>query len=176
MNSMGRHGPRGRQSRALARAADHTSVHDVGDAGSFSSAHRRIVGGSVCSFIGDRAGPESVVDPAGLGETRCGDPGSVGGGALNESRKPFHVVVAGAGVAALETALGLRELAGQLVRVELVAPEAEFTYRPLAVAEPFQTAEARRFPLDSLVTAAGATLRCDGVAGVEPAQKRVRLL
>jgi len=95
---------------------------------------------------------------------------------LNESRKPFHVVVAGAGVAALETALGLRELAGQLVRVELVAPEAEFTYRPLAVAEPFQTAEARRFPLDSLVTAAGATLRCDGVAGVEPAQKRVRLL
>jgi sulfide:quinone oxidoreductase len=88
---------------------------------------------------------------------------------------PLHVVVAGAGVAALETALALRALAADLVRVELVAPETEFTYRPLAVAEPFRTDDVRRFPLEPLVNAAGATLRRDSLAGVEPAQKRVRL-
>jgi sulfide:quinone oxidoreductase len=94
---------------------------------------------------------------------------------LNDSRKPFHVVVAGAGVAALETALALRALAGDLVRVELIAPEAEFAYRPLAVADPFRTGDVRRFPLEPLVAATGATLRTDGLASVEPAGKTVRL-
>src|SRR5215813_4848315 len=90
--------------------------------------------------------------------------------AVTENREPFHVVVAGAGVAALEAALALRAFAGDLVRVELIAPDAEFTYKPLAVAEPYRAAEVQRFPLDPLVTATGATLRCDGVAGVEPEQ------
>ena len=85
-------------------------------------------------------------------------------------------MVAGAGVAALETALALRALAEDLVHAELVAPESEFTYRPLAVAEPFRADEVRRFPLEPLVSAAGATLRSGGVATVEPAEKRVRLL
>src|SRR5437764_12423870 len=86
-----------------------------------------------------------------------------------------HVVVAGAGVAGLETALALQALAEGLVSVELVAPETEFTYRPLAVAEPFRTGEVRRFPLERLVDAAGATLRRDSLASVEPAQKQARL-
>ena len=51
---------------------------------------------------------------------------------------PFRVVAAGAGVAGLELALALRALAEDLVSVELIAPEREFTYRPLAVAEPFR--------------------------------------
>jgi sulfide:quinone oxidoreductase len=84
---------------------------------------------------------------------------------------PFRVVIAGAGVAALETALALRALAGDLVSVELVAPEAEFTYRPLAVAEPFRVAEVRRFPLSTLVAATGATLRRGAVARVDPDEK-----
>ena len=95
--------------------------------------------------------------------------------ALNENREPRHVVVAGAGVAALETALALRALADGLVRVELIAPETEFTYRPLAVAEPFRTDEVRRFPLEPLVNGAGATLRAGSLASVEPAEKRVTL-
>jgi sulfide:quinone oxidoreductase len=94
---------------------------------------------------------------------------------MNHTREPFHVVVAGAGVAALESALALNALAEDLVRVELVAPDAEFTYRPLAVAEPFRTDEVRRFPLEPLVHAAGAALRPDSVAGVDPGEKRVRL-
>jgi sulfide:quinone oxidoreductase len=92
-----------------------------------------------------------------------------------EARRPFHVVIAGGGVAALETALGLRALAGDLVQVELVAPEADFTYRPLAVAEPFRVGEVRRFPLERLVAAAGASLRRGVVRRVDPEQKTVTL-
>ncbi len=80
----------------------------------------------------------------------------------------FRVVIAGAGVAALEAALALRALAQDLVSVELVAPEQEFAYRPLAVAEPFRVGEVRRFPLSRLVTATGAGLRRGTVAQLDP--------
>ena len=55
---------------------------------------------------------------------------------MTDSR--MHVLVAGAGVAGLETALALEAIAREYVTVELIAPERDFTYRPLAVAEPFQ--------------------------------------
>jgi sulfide:quinone oxidoreductase len=87
----------------------------------------------------------------------------------------FHVVIAGAGVAGLEAALALRALADELVSVELIAPEAVFTYRPLAVAEPFGAGEAARFPLPELVEAAGAVLRPGAVAAVDAERKTVEL-
>ena len=87
----------------------------------------------------------------------------------------LHVVIAGAGVAALETALGLHELAPDLVETELIAPETEFVYRPLSVAEPFGTAELRRFPLNTLVEAAGARLRHGRVAAVDTHNKELTL-
>ena len=89
--------------------------------------------------------------------------------AMNDSRR--HVVVAGAGVAGLETALALQALAPEHVSVELIAPEDEFVYRPLAVAEPFHVGEVRRFPLARLVEAAGAELRNGVLAGVRPDEK-----
>ena len=92
---------------------------------------------------------------------------------MTANRRPFHVLIAGAGVAALEAALALRALAADLVEVELVAPEAEFTYRPLAVAEPFLVGEVRRFPLERLVGAAGARLRRGTVTQVDPEEKVV---
>jgi sulfide:quinone oxidoreductase len=92
---------------------------------------------------------------------------------MNDDR--MHVVVAGAGVAGLETVLGLQALAREYVSVELIAPERDFTYRPLAVAEPFQMGEARRFPLDRLVDAAGADLRHGSVIGVDPDSKHALL-
>jgi sulfide:quinone oxidoreductase len=85
-----------------------------------------------------------------------------------------RVVIAGGGVAALEAALALRELASELVDVELVAPDADFTYRPLAVAEPFLAGEVRRFPLHALVEAASASLCSARVTGVDPARRIVR--
>jgi sulfide:quinone oxidoreductase len=86
-----------------------------------------------------------------------------------------HVVVAGAGVAGLETALALRALAADLVSVELVAPEADFVYRPSAVAEPFRMGEARRFPLERLVRAIGAEVRSGAVASLTDDEKLVTL-
>jgi sulfide:quinone oxidoreductase len=86
-----------------------------------------------------------------------------------------HVVIAGAGVAGLETALALHHLAPDLVSVELIAPDTQFVYRPLSVAEPFGIGEMRRFPLGSLVAATGAKLRHATVVAVEPEEKHVAL-
>ena len=74
--------------------------------------------------------------------------------AMNSSRfssRPFEVVIAGGGVAALETALALRELAGDIVAVALLAPDPTFVYRPARVKEPFGYAAAETYPLDELV-------------------------
>ncbi len=86
-----------------------------------------------------------------------------------------HVVVAGAGVAGLETALALQALAPEHASVELIAPEDEFVYRPLAVAEPFHVGEVRRFPLEQLVAAAGAELRHGALVAVDPDETRAVL-
>jgi sulfide:quinone oxidoreductase len=67
------------------------------------------------------------------------------------------VLVAGGGVAALEAALRLREVGEGRIRVELLAPEPHFWYRPLAVAEPFGRGQVRRFDLAALAGAAGAS-------------------
>jgi sulfide:quinone oxidoreductase len=92
---------------------------------------------------------------------------------MTEKRR--HVVVAGAGVAGLETALALRALAADFVSVDLIAPEREFAYRPLAVAEPFHMGEVRRFPLEPLVRATGAQLRRGAVAAIDAERKTVTL-
>lgn len=92
---------------------------------------------------------------------------------MNDSRR--HVVIAGAGVAGLETALALQALAPDLVSVELVTPEDDFVYRPLAVAEPFHVGEMRRFPLARLVEAAGAELLRGALVAVDPDEKRITL-
>ena len=94
---------------------------------------------------------------------------------MTATRKPRRVLIAGAGVAALEAALALQALAEGGVSVELVAPETEFIYRPLAVTEPFRVGEAKRFPLRRMVEAAGARLRTGVVASVDPVRKTVRL-
>ncbi len=86
-----------------------------------------------------------------------------------------HVVIAGAGVAGLETALALNAQANDFVSVELVAPETEFVYRPLAVAAPFGVGEVRKFPLDKLVHETGARLRRGSVASVDPEWKLIEL-
>ena len=49
---------------------------------------------------------------------------------------PTKVLIAGGGVAALETMLALRRMAEERVEITLISPESSFSYRPLAVAEP----------------------------------------
>jgi sulfide:quinone oxidoreductase len=82
-----------------------------------------------------------------------------------------RVLIAGGGVAALEAALALRELGEGRVSVEMLAPEPEFWYRPLAVAEPFDLGEVRHFDLAELAAAAGATFSLGALSGVDAGRR-----
>ena len=88
---------------------------------------------------------------------------------------PFDVVIAGGGVAALETAFALRALAGESVRMTLVAPEREFVYRPMSVREPFALGPARRHPLAQIANDVGAELITDRFSWVDAPQRVVHL-
>ena len=81
-----------------------------------------------------------------------------------------RVVIAGGGVAGVETVLALRDLAGDRVEIEIVAPEREFTYRPLAVAGPFDLGDPPRFELAAIARDLGATHRQDAIVAVRPTQ------
>jgi len=89
------------------------------------------------------------------------------------SDESFQVVIAGGGVAALEATLALRTIAEDRVSIDLIAPEQDFVYRPLAVAEPFRVAETRTFPLAPLVDAAGGHLHRGRVAAVDRGERIV---
>ena len=87
------------------------------------------------------------------------------------SKSPFgrklKVVIAGGGVAALEAALALRKLAGDRVKLTLLAPSGDFVYRPTAVLEPFVFGSPRHLPLARFAAELNATLVRDTVAGVD---------
>lgn len=85
-----------------------------------------------------------------------------------------RVVIAGGGVAALEAALALRELAEERVAVELLAPEPHFWYRPLSVAEPFELGGTQRYELAALTAAAGATFALGTLEGVDTARHKAK--
>jgi sulfide:quinone oxidoreductase len=82
-----------------------------------------------------------------------------------------HVLIAGGGVAALEAMLALRALAGDRISVALIAPEPQFWYRPLAVAEPFGLAEMRHFDLSVLAEEAGALFIPGELVSVDSARR-----
>jgi sulfide:quinone oxidoreductase len=84
---------------------------------------------------------------------------------MNESRP--RVVIAGGGVGGLEALLALRALVDDRARIEVLAPEAQFTYRQFAVAEPFSMGEVSSFELAELVGNAGGTLRKDALRSVD---------
>ncbi|MFZ0974861.1 MAG: hypothetical protein WAN22_21710, partial [Solirubrobacteraceae bacterium] len=98
---------------------------------------------------------------------------------MNSGR--FSVLIAGGGVAGLEALLALRDLAGDRVDLRLLAPEAEFVYRPMAVGEPFGRGRADRQPLAEiasefeaeLVQAALVEVDAVGRAAVTGAGQRV---
>jgi sulfide:quinone oxidoreductase len=87
----------------------------------------------------------------------------------------MDVVVAGGGVAGLEGLLALRAMAGERVRLSVIAPDPEFTYRPLAVAEPFALGRAHRVALSQFAQEADAEVIIDAVVGVDDARREVRL-
>jgi sulfide:quinone oxidoreductase len=78
-----------------------------------------------------------------------------------------RVLIAGGGVAALEAALALRELAAERVAIELLAPHGSFTYQPMSVAEPFGLGAVVRLDLDEIAAEIGAQRTEAGLTGIE---------
>jgi sulfide:quinone oxidoreductase len=88
-------------------------------------------------------------------------------------RHALRVLVAGGGVAALETVLALQSLAGDRVAIELLAPDRHFTYRPTAVVEPFSAVPPQRFPLEAIAAERNVRFRRDALAGVQAGRRTV---
>jgi sulfide:quinone oxidoreductase len=80
----------------------------------------------------------------------------------------FRVLIAGGGVAGLEALLALRDMAGDRVDLTLLCPEAEFVYRPMAVAEPFGRGHADRYPLADIAAEFDADLIQSALVEVDP--------
>jgi sulfide:quinone oxidoreductase len=78
-----------------------------------------------------------------------------------------RVLVAGGGVAGIETLLAVQALAGDLVSLELLAPDRHFVHRPLAVTEPFGPERPQRIPLAAIAADRGIELHRDAVARVD---------
>jgi sulfide:quinone oxidoreductase len=93
----------------------------------------------------------------------------------DQPRDGFQVVIAGGGVGALEARLALRELAGDLVDVTLVAPTDRFTFAPASVGAPFGKSVVRQFDLFRIANDLGVRLVVAAVAAAEPDLRRVIL-
>jgi sulfide:quinone oxidoreductase len=80
----------------------------------------------------------------------------------------FSVVIAGGGVAAIEGLLRLRRLAGDAVKITLLAPNEEFAFRALSVKEPFALGAAERHPIRQIVRDTGAEWVEDTLSWIDP--------
>jgi sulfide:quinone oxidoreductase len=86
---------------------------------------------------------------------------------------PGEVIILGGGVAALEAMMALRELAGDRVRVTLVAGSEHFVDRPMSVAEPFGLGTMRRYQLREIATDFGARFVQAVAIGVDAREPRL---
>jgi sulfide:quinone oxidoreductase len=86
---------------------------------------------------------------------------------------PTNVLIVGGGPAALEAALRLHRLAGDRVATTLLAPDTEFTYRPLSVLQPFASGRAWSYPLSRFATDSGFTQKRAKLARVDVAGRAV---
>jgi sulfide:quinone oxidoreductase len=92
---------------------------------------------------------------------------------LRHVRHRPRVLIAGGGVAGLEALIALRRLTDGLVDLVLLAPETQFAYRPLSVAEPFGAGEIRRFDLATVLADHGAHHHRDALHAVDGDGHRV---
>lgn len=87
-------------------------------------------------------------------------------------RKPT-VLVAGAGIAGLETILALRHFAPGAANLRVLSPDPEFVYKPLVVEEPFTFNPAARHELAPLLADVGAEQIRGALRAVDPERKQV---
>jgi sulfide:quinone oxidoreductase len=91
------------------------------------------------------------------------------------TRQPPHIVIAGGGVAAVETVAALRALAGPLPRISLIAPEHELAPRAASVAMPFGFGPPNPLPYEAIQRHAPFELHRGQLMGVRPEEHVVVL-
>lgn len=84
-----------------------------------------------------------------------------------------RVLIAGGGVASLEAALALRDLAGERTSVTIFSPRPDFVYRPYAVGEPYGAARMGRYDLSEIAPLCGAEFQPDSIVSVDPGARLV---
>jgi sulfide:quinone oxidoreductase len=94
---------------------------------------------------------------------------------MQAANGPLRVLIAGGGIAGLEALLALADLAGDRVDVTLVAPEPEFTYKPMIVDEPFSFNPAERRELAPICQQFGATFVQQPIVALHPSEHRAEL-
>jgi sulfide:quinone oxidoreductase len=85
-----------------------------------------------------------------------------------------RVVIAGGGVAALEAAIALHDMAGDRVEVTMFSPREDFVYRPFAVAEPYGASRPMRYDLADLAARCGASCRSAAIGSVDGEAQRAQ--
>jgi hypothetical protein len=86
----------------------------------------------------------------------------------------FSVLIAGAGVAGLEAAFALRELAGDRIAVTMLSAGEDFVDRPSSIGEPFDRSYAEHYELAGLAAEAGAEVVRGVLAHVDTEARLVR--
>lgn len=92
-----------------------------------------------------------------------------------EPRPGGRVVIAGGGIAGLETALALRDQAPEETQLTVVTSDPDFIYKPLTVEEPFTGEPAAHHELEPLLRQLGAECVSGTVVGVDVEGHRVEL-
>ncbi|MGA2925993.1 MAG: FAD-dependent oxidoreductase [Solirubrobacteraceae bacterium] len=93
---------------------------------------------------------------------------------MTAAPETFKVLIAGGGVAGLEGALALRDLAGDRISTMLLARDPEFVNRPMTVREPFAYRQAQRYPLRQIADDVGFELLEGVVAKVDLGRRTVQ--
>lgn len=88
--------------------------------------------------------------------------------------KGSRILIVGGGIAGLEAAIALREIAGGRVELELCSPREDFVYRPYAVAEPYGASRVHRYDLRELAASIGLRFHLDSIVSVDDRQRRVQ--
>lgn len=88
-------------------------------------------------------------------------------------RAPDHVLIAGGGVAGIETLLALRALAGDRVDITLLTPEAKFVNRSMAIDEPSNARAVSALRLADIARELDARWHRGALQRVEPERRVV---
>ncbi len=96
---------------------------------------------------------------------------------MNEepSSQQAQVLIAGGGIAGLEALMAIRDQAGARAQITLLAPDPDFVYKPLIVAEPFSSQPAEQHALAPIAEEFESRFVQKGLAAVNAGEHTVEL-